>query len=112
MSYPTDPYVALQYNMANTYDAYKLAYKSILLHLNKLPLDDLVNFLGYCRAWADHDLYHESLADRSKFEGAKLKEMMEKLAGPLFEHLDEEVEHLAPDNLKVYTTEELGKQPS
>ncbi|KAJ6588748.1 hypothetical protein B0H19DRAFT_1100954 [Mycena capillaripes] len=147
MPYPTDPYESLQYNMANTHDLYKLAYKTILPHLDNPPLDDLDNFLGYCRAWATSIVGHhdseeevlfpflnkkldfsteieqhvrvaegltgiisyvdESVADHTKFEGAKLKEMMEALGGHLFEHLDEEVADLAPEKLKVYTPEEL-----
>ncbi|KAK7044583.1 hemerythrin domain-containing protein [Favolaschia claudopus] len=149
MSYPTDPYVSLQYNMANTHDLYKLGYKTIMPHLEpeKTPLDDLNNFLGYCRAWASsivghHDSEEEVLfpflntkldfsteieqhvhvakgltdiinyidaavADHSKFAAAELKDMMVSLSGHLFEHLDEEVEDLAPEKLKVFTPEEL-----
>jgi len=151
MAYPTDPYVALQYNMEHTHNLYKLAYKTILPHLEpeKTPLNDLDNFLGYCRAWATSivghhdseeevlfpflntklDFSHEieqhvrvaegltgiiayidqSTADHSKFDAAKLKEMMESLGGHLFEHLDEEVADLAPEKLKVFTAEELTK---
>ncbi|KAJ7485427.1 hypothetical protein FB451DRAFT_1229734 [Mycena latifolia] len=147
MSSPTDPYVALQYNMANTHDLYKLAYKTILPHLDNPPMDDLDNFLGYCRAWASTIVGHhdseeevlfpflsqkldfsseveqhvvvaegltgiikyidESVANHAAFDGAKLKDMMITLGGPLFEHLDEEVEDLAPEKLKVFTAEEL-----
>ncbi|KAJ7741424.1 hypothetical protein DFH07DRAFT_838041 [Mycena maculata] len=147
MAYPTDPYEALQYNMANTHDTYKLAYKTIIPHLDKPPLDDLDNFLGYCRAWASSIVGHhdseedvlfpflntkldfsteikqhvvvaegltgiikfidEAVGDHSKFDSAKLKDMMEALSGPLFEHLDEEVVDLAPEKLKVFTPEEL-----
>ncbi|KAJ7204653.1 hypothetical protein GGX14DRAFT_645750 [Mycena pura] len=146
-TYPADPYVALQYNMANTHDLYKLAYKTILPHLDKPPLDDLDNFLGYCRAWASSIVGHhdseeavlfpflnkkldfshaieqhvvvanglneiinyidQSSAEHSTFDSAKLKNMMEALAGPLFEHLDEEVEDLAPEKLSVFTADEL-----
>ncbi|KAJ7512632.1 hypothetical protein B0H11DRAFT_1698526 [Mycena galericulata] len=149
MAYPTDPYESLQYNMANTHDTYKLAYKTIIPHLNNPPLDDLDNFLGYCRAWATSIVGHhdseeevlfpflnqkldfsteieqhvvvadgltgiikfidEAAADHSKFDAGKLKELMETLGGPLFEHLDEEVEDLAPAKLKVYTPEELSQ---
>ncbi|KAJ7126069.1 hypothetical protein C8R44DRAFT_874446 [Mycena epipterygia] len=149
MSYPTDPFMSMQYNMANTHDTYKLGYKTIIPHLDKPPLDDLDNFLGYCRAWASsivghHDSEEEvlfpflsqkldfaseleqhvvvaegltniikyidqSLADHSAFDSAKLKDMMETLAGPLFEHLDEEVEDLAPEKMKVFTPEEISK---
>lgn len=48
-----------------------------------------------------------SAADHSAFDAAKLKDMMVALSGPLFEHLDEEVEDLAPDKMKVFTPEEL-----
>jgi hypothetical protein len=151
MVYPTDPYVSLQYNMANTHDLYKLAYKTILplLEPEKTPLNDLDNFLGYCKAWATSIVGHhdseeevlfpflntkldfsteieqhvrvaegltgiikyidESTADHAKFSASKLKEMTEALGGHLFEHLDEEVEDLAPEKLKVFTPEELTK---
>ncbi|KAF7318885.1 hypothetical protein HMN09_00224100 [Mycena chlorophos] len=147
MAYPTDPYVSMQYNMVNTHDTFKAAYKVIMPHLDNPPLDDLDNFLGYTRAWAScivehHDSEEESLfpflstkldfsheieqhvpierglteilayidasrADLSTFDAKKLKSLMEALAGPLFEHLDEEVENLAPERMKVFTEEEL-----
>ncbi|KAJ7064923.1 hypothetical protein C8F01DRAFT_1128768 [Mycena amicta] len=149
MSSSTDIYAAMQYNMANTHDTYKAAYKTILPHLDNPPLDDLDNFLGYARAWASsivghHDSEEETLfpflntkldfsheieqhvfvasglteiinyidksrADPSKFEAAKLKSLMETLAGPLFQHLDDEVADLAPEKLKVFTPEELSQ---
>ncbi|KAJ7640839.1 hypothetical protein DFH06DRAFT_1271425 [Mycena polygramma] len=144
---PTDVYEGLQYNMAKTHDLYKLGYKTILPHLDNPPLDDLDNFLGYCRAWATSIVGHhdseedvlfpflnkkldfsteieqhthvaagltaiisyidESTADHSKFEGSKLKGLMESLSGHLFPHLDEEVEDLAAEKLKVFTPEEI-----
>ncbi|KAJ7754522.1 hypothetical protein B0H16DRAFT_1662884 [Mycena metata] len=147
MVYPTDPYESLQYNMEKTHDLYKLAYETIIPHLDNPPLNDLDNFLGYCRAWASSIVGHhdseeavlfpflnkkldfsheieqhvqvaegltgiinyidESTADHTKFDAAKLKDLMEKLSGHLFEHLDEEVEDLAPEKLKVYTAEEI-----
>ncbi|KAF7316364.1 Hemerythrin domain-containing protein [Mycena indigotica] len=143
----SDPYVALQYNMANTHDLYKSAYKTILPHLDNPPLDDLDNFLGYTRAWASSIVGHHdseeavlfpflskkvdfskeieqhvtvekglseilkyidrARAEPSTFEAAKLKNLVETLGGPLFEHLDQEVEDLAPEKLKVFTAEEL-----
>jgi len=149
MAYPTDPYEALQYNMRNTHETYRLAYKTIIPHLDKPPLEDLDNFLGYIRAWASSIVGHhdseedvlfpflnqkldfsteieqhvivaegltgiikfidESVDNHSAFDATKLKGMMETLAGPLFEHLDQEVEDLAPEKLKVFTTEELSK---
>jgi len=144
---PTDPYLSLQYNMANTHDLYKLAYKTILPHLDKPPLEDLDNFLGYCRAWASSIVGHHdseeqvlfpflsqkldfsneleqhrvveegltgiikyidnSVADHASFDVAKFKDMMVTLGGPLFEHLDQEVEDLAPEKLQVFTAAEI-----
>ncbi|KAJ6624193.1 hypothetical protein B0H10DRAFT_749542 [Mycena sp. CBHHK59/15] len=149
MQYPSDPYATLQYNMANTHETYKLAYNTIVPHLDKPPLDDLDNFLGYCRAWATSIVGHhdseeavlfpflnsrldfsseleqhvvvaegltgiinyidQSRADHSAFDGAKLKRMMETLHDLLFEHLDEEVQDLAPEKLKVFTVAEIAQ---
>ncbi|KAF8532743.1 hypothetical protein JB92DRAFT_2687030 [Gautieria morchelliformis] len=46
-------------------------------------------------------------ADTSLFDAQKLKEMMVKLKEPLFKHLDEEVAHIAPGELKVWEAHEL-----
>ncbi|KAJ7634743.1 hypothetical protein FB45DRAFT_909731 [Roridomyces roridus] len=149
MAVPTDPYEAMQYNMRNTHETYRLGFRTIIRHLDKPPMDDLDNFLGYVRAWANSIVEHhdseeeslflflntkldfseeiaqhvvvanglteilkyvdESVANHAVFDAAKLKNMMETLEGPLFEHLDQEVEDLAPAKMKVFTTEEISK---
>lgn len=39
----------------------KLGLDNILIHLQKPPLDDLPNFLGYCSTWAKLlDGHHDS----------------------------------------------------
>ncbi|KAJ6632231.1 hypothetical protein B0H10DRAFT_2159604 [Mycena sp. CBHHK59/15] len=149
MAYPSDPYQKLQYHMDNTHNTYKLGYETILPHLDNPPLDDLDNFLGYCRAWATSIVEHhdseeevlfpflnqkldfsteitqhvvvadgleaiikyidESRSEPSKFEGSTLKELMQKLHDPLWEHLDQEVADLSPTALRVFTPEELAQ---
>lgn len=61
-----------------------------------------------------HDSLDETLAlirsgkaNPSKFDHAKMKEILEKLKGPLFQHFDEEVEHIAPENMKVFEAKDL-----
>jgi len=46
-------------------------------------------------------------ADPATFDAAKLKSLMETLREPLFAHLDEEVEHIAPANTKVFEAQDL-----
>lgn len=45
------------------HDAFKAGFDSILSHLDKPPLDDLPNFLGYCQSWA------EAIAEHHDSEG-------------------------------------------
>ncbi|KAK7685706.1 hypothetical protein QCA50_011050 [Cerrena zonata] len=46
-------------------------------------------------------------ADTSAYDPEYLKSLMVPLREPLYEHLDEEVVHLAPENLKVFTEDEI-----
>lgn len=74
-------------------------------------------------SWID-----DARAEHAKFKAEELKTMMEELKEPLvgprvhpslllqvtpnlfqFYHLDEEVAHLAPDNLKAFTPAELAQ---
>ncbi|EMD40167.1 hypothetical protein CERSUDRAFT_112377 [Gelatoporia subvermispora B] len=48
-------------------------------------------------------------ADHAAFDPAELREMMERLKGPLYEHLDEELEHVKAENLRVLTEKEIQK---
>ncbi|KII95761.1 hypothetical protein PLICRDRAFT_34703 [Plicaturopsis crispa FD-325 SS-3] len=52
-SAPTDAHVYFQWFMERAHDAFKAGFDSILSHLDKPPLDDLPNFLGYCQSWAE-----------------------------------------------------------
>jgi len=46
-------------------------------------------------------------ADASKFDALKLKDMMSKLRDSLFQHLDEEILHLAPENMHVFEAKDI-----
>jgi len=149
VTYPTDPYLKIQFNMENAHNVYKLGHSQIINKLADPPLDDLDNFLGYCRTWAISIVGHhdseeaitfpflnqkldfsaekeqhvgvaegltriiswidDARADHAKFKAEELKTMMEEFKERLFYHLDEEVAHLAPENLKVFTPEELAQ---
>ncbi|KAF7979591.1 hypothetical protein HWV62_41896 [Athelia sp. TMB] len=143
-----DPYNRLQFNTYHIHTVLKLSLENILIHLQKPPTDDLANFLGFCKVWADvleghhdteemilfpflatkldmsseieqHKVIHDALmkfnsnviaaqADTAKFDALKMQQAMVALKDPLFEHLDEEVEHLTPENLHVFTAKELN----
>jgi len=60
-------------------------------------LDDLLAFIK------------EARADRNKFDAERMKSMMTSLREPLFDHLDAEVEHLKPEELKVFEEKDLKK---
>ncbi|GBE86103.1 hypothetical protein SCP_0806270 [Sparassis crispa] len=49
--------------------------------------------------------------DRRAFDAAELRGMMEKLKGPLYEHLDDEVAHISAENLVAagFTADEMRK---
>ncbi|EJD40854.1 hypothetical protein AURDEDRAFT_170046 [Auricularia subglabra TFB-10046 SS5] len=47
-----ETYDKLQFSMIRVHDAFKAGFDSIMEHLEKPPLDDLPNFVGYCTAWA------------------------------------------------------------
>ncbi|KAF7986599.1 hypothetical protein HWV62_26378 [Athelia sp. TMB] len=143
-----DPYNRLQFNTYHIHTVLKLSLENILIHLQKPPTDDLANFLGFCKVWADvleghhdteemilfpflatkldmsseieqHKVIHDALmkfnsyvivaqADTAKFDALKMQQALVALKDPLFEHLDEEVEHLTPENLHVFTATELN----
>ncbi|KAJ7469702.1 hypothetical protein FB451DRAFT_1255313 [Mycena latifolia] len=67
MAFPTDPYERLQTNMAHAHDTYRLAYQTILPHLDSPPIDDLDNFLGYTRAWASSIVGHHNAEEAVLF---------------------------------------------
>ncbi|KZW02261.1 hypothetical protein EXIGLDRAFT_735740 [Exidia glandulosa HHB12029] len=46
-------------------------------------------------------------ADPSKFDAAHLKQILVEFREPLYSHLDEEVEHIAPANMTVFDKKEL-----
>jgi len=46
-------------------------------------------------------------ADPSTFNAAELKQVFQDFREPLYKHLDEEVAHIAPENMKVFDTKEL-----
>ncbi|KAF9457829.1 hypothetical protein BDZ94DRAFT_1336895 [Collybia nuda] len=129
MAAPTDPYALLHFNTIYAHQTYKYGYDTILSHLKSPPLDDLQNFLGYCEAWAmaievhhdsemdfsgeieQHKVIHDTLdkilatiydarTDLSKFDATKMNALMLEFKGPLFAHLDEEVEHVYASKLK------------
>ncbi|KAJ7128679.1 hypothetical protein C8R44DRAFT_667061 [Mycena epipterygia] len=66
-TFPTDPYERLQANMAHAHDTYRLGYATILRHLEEPPMDDLDNFLGYCRAWASSIVGHHDAEEAVLF---------------------------------------------
>ncbi|KAJ7758202.1 hypothetical protein DFH07DRAFT_741888 [Mycena maculata] len=46
-------------------------------------------------------------ADPSKFNAAELKQTLTDFREPLYNHLDEEVAHIAPEDMKVFDAKEL-----
>ncbi|KAG5636307.1 hypothetical protein H0H81_008478 [Sphagnurus paluster] len=72
-------------------------------------LNQKMDFTGEAE---QHKVIHENLdrilamiaeanGDHSKFDAAKLKALMAEFKGPLFTHLDEEIEHISADNLRA-----------
>jgi len=66
----------------------------------------------------EHKLIHDCLdellplirsakADQSKFDACKIKDILERLKAPLFQHLDEEVKHIAPENMQVFEAKDI-----
>ncbi|KIJ51879.1 hypothetical protein M422DRAFT_26564 [Sphaerobolus stellatus SS14] len=146
---PQNSFEEVQFQMINAHDTFKCGYDSIIKHLESPPKDDLPNFAGYCKAWAEAiDIHHKSeeaivfpflntkmdfsgeaeahkviedgihgiiayidefSQDITKFDAERLKGLMVNLKDPLYSHLDEEVEHIAPDNLRQagFTENEL-----
>ncbi|KXN85853.1 hypothetical protein AN958_10751 [Leucoagaricus sp. SymC.cos] len=143
MTYPTDPFEQLHYNMVRAHNTFKLGYENITKKLDQEKEsieNDLPNFLGYCQAWATsiivhhdseeeivfpflnekmdfasekeaHEIIHkgisdlgtallEAKADPSKFSAQKIKQQIEQLQGPLYQHLDAEVKHIKSSELK------------
>jgi len=45
--------------------------------------------------------------DTSKFDALQLKNMMLKIRDPLFQHLDEEVDHIAPEKMQVFEAKDI-----
>ncbi|EKM78145.1 hypothetical protein AGABI1DRAFT_86313 [Agaricus bisporus var. burnettii JB137-S8] len=64
MSFPTDPFEQLHYNMVRAHQTFKLGYDAILKNLEnnqEAIKSDLTNFLGYCQAWViSIDTHHDS----------------------------------------------------
>ncbi|OCH85195.1 hypothetical protein OBBRIDRAFT_798421 [Obba rivulosa] len=54
-------------------------------------------------------LLQRAKADPTVFDPGMLKEIMKRLKAPLYDHLDEEVEHIKPENLKVFSESEMHK---
>ncbi|THG99462.1 hypothetical protein EW026_g2899 [Hermanssonia centrifuga] len=136
MTTPTDTYELLQFNMIRAHDTFKLGYDNIVKIIADPPAKDLKNFLGYCEAWAvsvedhhdsekmdfsqeeeQHKVIHEGLekllglihaaqADHAQFKAAEIRELMVNFKEPLYAHLDEEVEHIAAENLRTAGFEE------
>ncbi|KAH8119475.1 hypothetical protein DFH11DRAFT_1565247 [Phellopilus nigrolimitatus] len=52
MSLPTDPFELFRYHMIRAHDTFKLGHDIILKQLSAPPMDDIKNFMGYCKAWA------------------------------------------------------------
>ncbi|EIN08723.1 hypothetical protein PUNSTDRAFT_102186 [Punctularia strigosozonata HHB-11173 SS5] len=74
--------------------------------------------LDFSQEQEQHKLIHSSLqtltekltaakADPSKFDAAELKAIVTGFKDPLYQHLDEEVAHLAPENMKDFDQKEL-----
>ncbi|EPQ59768.1 hypothetical protein GLOTRDRAFT_24705, partial [Gloeophyllum trabeum ATCC 11539] len=74
--------------------------------------------LDFSREIAQHKVIHERLdallafiasakADPSKFDAAKMREMMFAFKDPLFQHLDDEVSHITSDKMTVFSKEEV-----
>jgi len=52
-------------------------------------------------------LVRAAQADSSKFDAPKLKEIMENIKAPLFQHLDDEITRIAPQNMKVFEADDI-----
>jgi len=55
------------------------------------------------------DIIHKAKDDHSEFDPAKLKSLMTSFKEPLYQHLDEEIEHITPDKMKVFDVQVMLK---
>jgi uncharacterized protein YfbU (UPF0304 family) len=65
------PNKRLQYNMIQVHKVLKKGYEIIMFNLDNPPMDDLENFLGYCKAWADTIANHHDSEGASRTSSRK-----------------------------------------
>ncbi|KZV70217.1 hypothetical protein PENSPDRAFT_632032 [Peniophora sp. CONT] len=70
---PTSTFELLQWNMIRAHDGFKAGLESITTRLADPPKDDMLNFLGYCEAWAVALEHHHDSEELTVFPVLNVK---------------------------------------
>ncbi|KAK9482001.1 hypothetical protein V1527DRAFT_522322 [Lipomyces starkeyi] len=114
---PTDPHEQQQEVMRRAHFTFEAEFCNTLKLLADPPRDDLPNFLGYCEAWCralidDHDaeeavILTSAQRNPTTFDPAGMIQILQGAENNFITHLRQEVEDLAPERLRVFTSEEI-----